>query len=223
MAAIIVVLIVGVIGYFWLTSDPKEIKERYKGKNVEQKNVIRYFLRTGCMARTMKDDEYETLIRKKVDSMNLKQRALDKHGLDLEQIKEIDPISFEGFVFDKSYSKKGTDGLWRASRYQVSWIFFSDNQVYFYQYTFNMDDDSKKESTDEYFYKDIVNFSTISETEEVELYDKNGNKTNTENIDTTMFQMVVPGDKVKCSLRRNDDEIESILKAMKNKLREKKN
>lgn len=34
-----------------------------------------------------------------------------------------------------------------------------------------MDEDSKKESTEEYFYKDITNFSTSSDTVEKEILD----------------------------------------------------
>ena len=223
MGGIIALLVLGAIGYLYLSSDPKWLKQIYKGKNDEQKKVIRYFLRQGLFARIMKDEEYDELVAKKVAALNIQQKALDKHGLDISQVSEIPPVLFEGYVFDKSWSKKGSDNLWRSSRYQTSCILFSDSQVYFYQYTFNLDDVSKKESTDEYFYKDIVNFSTTSETEEVPIYDSKGNKDKVENINTTRFQMVVPGDKVSCALDRNDEETERIIKAMKNKLREKKN
>lgn len=227
MGGIIALLVLVAVGYLYFSSDPKWLKQIYKGKNDEQKKVIRYFLRKGLLARIMKDEEYDELVTKKVASLNIQQKALDKHGLDIDQVKEIPPVVFEGYIFDKAYSKKGKDNLWRSSRYQVSCILFSDSQVYFYQYTFNFDDISKKETTDEYFYKDIVNFSTTSETEEVELLDQNGKKTGEEAINTTKFQMVVPGDKVSCALehnKRNDNggDFETIIKAMKNKLREKK-
>ncbi len=219
---IIILLVVAAIIFFKLKSDPKWLKEIYEGKDDEQKEVIRYFLREGCLASVMKDAEYDELLAGKIASINPKQKALDKHGLDIEQVNEIPPVNFEGYVFDDSaYVKKGEDDKWRSSKYQISWIFFSDTQVYFYQYTFNTDELSKREATDEYFYKDIVNFSTSSTSEEVKLYDKSG-KSQLKTVDTDKFQMVVPGDKVSCSMTKTA-ETDNIIKAMKNKLREKKN
>ncbi len=43
---------------------------------------------------------------------------------------------------------------------------FSDTQVYLYQYTLNMDEDSKKEITEEYSYKDVTSIATASDTVE---------------------------------------------------------
>ena len=154
MIAIIIVLLIAVAIYFKLKSDPAWIKELCKGKTDEQKKVIRYFVREGCLSSTMSDAEYDSLINSMATSMNFMQKALDKHGIDIDQVKEIPPVHFEGYVFDdKSYSKRGKDNLWRSSKYQITWIFFGDTQVYFYQYTFNLDETTKKEATDEYFYK----------------------------------------------------------------------
>lgn len=222
IAIIIIVLLIAVAIYFKLKSDPAWIKELCKGKTDEQKKVIRYFVREGCLSGTMSDAEYDSLINSMATSMNFMQKALDKHGIDIDQVKEIPPVHFEGYVFDnKSYAKKGKDNLWRSSKYQITWIFFGDTQVYFYQYTFNLDETTKKEATDEYFYKDIVNFSASSNTEEIVEYDKAGEK-KLRSVDSNIFQLVVPGDKLTCALQLND-ETENVIKGMKNKLREKKN
>lgn len=222
MVLVIILLIVAAaVVYFKLKSDPAWIKELCKGKTDEQKKVIRYFVREGCLSGTMSDAEYDSLVNSRATSIDFRQKALDKHGLDIDQVQEISPVHFEGYVFDnKSYAKKGEDNLWRSSKYQTTWIFFSDTQVYFYQYTFNMDETTKKESTDEYFYKDIVNFSSASSTEEVVEYNKSGEK-KLASVDSNIFQLVVPGDKISCALQLND-ETENVIKGMKNKLREKK-
>lgn len=222
MGFIVILLIIGAIIYFKMKQDPKWIKERTKGRSENEKKVIRYFLREGCLAGTISDEQYDQMVADKLSEFNFKEKALDKHGLDEEMVQEIPPVTFDGYVFDnKSYALRGKDGYWRSSKYQVTWIFFGESQVYFYQYTFNMDEAGKRESTEEYFYKDITNFSTASETEEVTSYDKNGSVTGHHQIETNIFQLVVPGDKIKCSMKLND-ETENIIKGMKNKLREKK-
>jgi hypothetical protein len=201
-----------------------------KGRTPEQQSVIKYFLADGgCFSKNMTDEAYETLVRNKVTSVNFKQKALDKIGLDESQVNEIPPVFFEGYIFDenKGLAKAGKDREWRSSIYQISWLFFSNTQVYVYQYTFNMDEDGKKEATEEYFYKDITNFSTSSDTIErpvaVEKGGCLGKKTELvrKTIETERFALVVPGDKFYCSLTKKQDT-EGVIQAMKAKLREKK-
>ncbi len=95
-------------------------------------------------------------------------------------------------------------------------MFFSSTQVYIYRHTFNLDEDKKNESTDEFFYKDVTSFSTSSETETAHgLGDKKFE------VETNKFCMVVPGDKMYVSMDGVEDS-ETIIQAMKQKLREKK-
>ena len=54
----------------------------------------------------MTDDEYLALVRRKRDSLNLKQKALSKIGLDEDELQEIPPIMFEGFTFKNAWSKR---------------------------------------------------------------------------------------------------------------------
>ncbi len=88
-----------------------------------------------------------------------------------------------------------------------------------------MDEDGKKESTEEYFYKDITNFSTSSDTIEKEVLDKincKGEAVYTrKNVDSNRFAIVVPGDKFYCSMEQSD-YTERAIQGMKAKLREKK-
>jgi hypothetical protein len=85
-----------------------------------------------------------------------------------------------------------------------------------------MDQDGKKEATEEYFYKDITNFSTSTDTVETPVYDKEQKKDILENIDSNRFALTVPGDKFYCSMEQND-YTERAIQGMKTMLREKKN
>lgn len=205
-----------------------EMKRALKGRTPDQQKVIKYFYGAGgCLSKGMTDEEYDAMLKSKIESINIKQKALNKIGLDESQVNEIEPVHFEGFVFDekKAYARLGKDRVWRSSAYQVSWIFFSDTQVYVYQYTFNMDEDGKKEATEEYFYKDITNFSTASDSVEKEVVDKvscTGKTTYVRtSVDSNRFALVVPGDKFYCSMEQNS-YTESAIQGMKAKLREKK-
>lgn len=214
--------------------DINEMNQRMKGRTPEQKKVIKYFYgEGGCLSFIspgLKDEDYDAMVKARVDSMNFKQKALSKIGLDESQVNEIEPVHFEGYWFDekKTLAKWGKDRLWRSSAYQVTWIFFSSAQIYVYQYTLNMDEDGKKEQTEEYFYRDITNFSTTSDTVEKYVLDKMGGCLGTgapiyarKNVDANRFAITVPGDKFLCSMDQND-YTERAIQGMKAKLREKK-
>lgn len=225
----IIVLVAIAALYVWYKkthyNDSPWVAKRIKGRNADQQAVIRYFCNDpACLSKKpISDSEYEQIIQKHLQSADFKKKALDKIGLDEDQVKEIEPVHFEGYVFDKkSLAKQGDDGQYRSSTYQVSWIFFSDTQVYIYQNSFCLDEDGRKEKTEEYFYKDITNFSTSSETNEVAQYDKKEDKTVLVNVDENRFAVTVPGDKFYCSLEQSD-YTERAIQGMKAKLREKKN
>lgn len=228
MVVLIILLIAAAFVYFKWLRDPKVVRDRCKNRTEEQKKVIRYFMRDGCLAfGLLKDEEYDDLVAKKAKSMDFKQKALNKIGLDESELQEIEPVTFEGFYIDpknptKTFFKWGKDKKWRSSAYQISWLFFSSSQVYLYQYTLNLDEDGKKELTEEYFYKDITNFQTISDTVETSVWDKKKDKFVLENVDKNHFAITVPGDKFLCSMEQND-YTERAVQAMKAKLREKKN
>lgn len=167
------------------------------------------------MAKNISDDEYATMVASKRDSMNLRAKALKKIGLDEEEVNEIPPVMFQGYTFKNAYAKKRGNGNWVASNYEVTWIFFSSTQIYVYKCMFSMDEDKTKETTLEYFYKDVTAFSTSSEAEKAKI---NGHD---EEIETEKFTLVVPGDKLYVSMGDIEDA-DSIIQAMKQKLREKK-
>ena len=209
------------------------LKEKLKGKTPDQEKVIRYFMQAkkGCFGKLMTDEEYDQLIADYLAKNGyFKQKAIDKIGLDESEISLIEPVCIKGFHFDSkdAYSRCGKDLRWRSSAYQVSWLFFSETQVYLYQYTFNFDENGKKEASEEYFYKDVVNFSSAEDTVEKQYWVAKGClKTTpslvTRTVDTVRRAIVVPGDKMYCCATVEDDSFENSIKGMRSLLREKKN
>lgn len=223
----IVVLLTGLYIWWRMTNynDSAYVSKRIQGRTEDQKAVIRYFCNEPtCLSKEpISDAEYDAMVKAILAQNDYRAKALAKIGLDEDQVKEIEPVHFEGYQFDKnSFSKQGVDGKYRSSKYQVSWLFFSATQVYLYQNTFNMDEDGKKEYTEEYFYKDITNFSTSTDTVETSFYDAKEKKGVLKNVDSNRFALTVPGDKFYCSMDQND-YTEAAIQGMKAMLRDKKN
>lgn len=112
------------------------------------------------------DEEYDASVASELNGLQAK--ALNKLGVDEDEVKEIDPISFDGYVYRGiSEAKKGKDGLWRTNKYEAVMLFFSENEVHCYTYNFDTISQKHTEATDVYFYKDIVTVSTASDTVKV--------------------------------------------------------
>lgn len=221
MGVYLVMVIIIVAAYVWYSQvynspNAKAVRKLTRGKNEEQTKTIEYFCKEGCMTKTISDEEYLDMVRRKRDSMDFKQKALTKTGLDEEEVSEIAPAMFEGFVYKNAYAKQNASGEWVSSAYQVSWIFFSSTQIFLYSYTFNMDEDKKNERTDEFFYKDVTSFSTLSESDTA-----HGLGGNTFEVTSEQFAMVVPGDKLFMAMG-DIQNADAIIQGMKQKLREKK-
>ena len=179
-----------------------------KGLNADQQQIIHYFYdERGCLKKGISDAEFDANKERQISAINFKTMGLKKLGLDEEQVKEIDPIMLIGPVYT-SDSRRGADGVYRYSEYEITYIFCSSDQVYAYKYTLKLDSSAKTENTEEYFYKDITNFTTSDELKD--------------EIKITVFKIVVPGGKFQCSMVPND-ETEGKIQALKAKLREKKN
>lgn len=219
MGGLLVIIIIAAVVYYtkvYNSPNARAVRVLCQGKTPDQQKAIEYFCKEGCMTKTITDDEYLSMVRAKRDSLNLRQKALSKVGLDEDEVSEIPPASFEGFVYKNAYAKKRANGNWISSSYQVAWLFFSSTQIYIYRCTFNMDEDKKTESTDEFFYKDVTSFSTSSETETA-----HGMGSTRFEVDSNKFKMVVPGDQIFVSMD-GVSNAEDIIQAMKQKLREKK-
>lgn len=192
-----------------------------RGATPDQKRAIKYFIPdTGCagLFGGVKDEEYDAIVNSLRNSCNSYQRAIDKIGLDEDELKEIPPVYLYGYE-DSPFSKTTLAGAYRTNLYSVSHLFFSSTQVYLYQLVFNTMKNERSERTEEYFYKDITNFSTS--TDMVESF-RSGGCLGTPakvSVEVQRFSLVVHGDKFTCATYGN---IDPQVKAMKNKLREKK-
>jgi len=198
--------------------DKATLKLLKKGKSREHQKVLDYFLLEGCFAKSISDSDYLSLVHSKRDSLKLRQTALNKIGIDEDELQEVPPATMEGFVYDKAWAKKQASGNWVSSTYEVAWIFCSSTQVYMYRCRFLLDEDKKSEYTDEFFYKDVTSISTSSDHEEIKNKDKSGKSIE---VESHKFVMVVPGDKLFVSLDQVDNA-EAIIQGLKQKLREKK-
>jgi len=94
--------------------------------------------------------------------------ALRKLGIELDEVTEHEPISFYGYYFAPLVSpivcRRGNDGRFRSSNYNVAMLFFSESQVFCCHHRFSLIADEQQTQTDEFFYSDIVSVSTASET-----------------------------------------------------------
>lgn len=224
MWIVIIILVIG--GYIYLKgiSEPAELKELIQGRPQQQQDVIKYFFgKGGFLTKRITDAEYDNIVANTIKESNFKQKALAKIGLDESQVNEIEPVHFEGWLFGKNvgWAKYGLDNKARSSAYQITWLFFSSSQVYIYKHTIHFDKDDKREATEEYFYKDITNFSTITDTVEQSFWNNNLKKYEVKNVVSNDFAITVPGDKFYCSMEQND-YTERAIQGMKAKLREKK-
>lgn len=223
---ILIVIVVAFVAFkifYAPDSQATKIVLKQQTRTEEQKKVIRYFLNEkGCLYdHRMKDGEYDAIVANYINQDH-RSKALSRIGLDEDELKEIEPICFHGYDFSRAYARKGSDGLWRSSSYQISWLFFSANQVYLYQETINFDCDEKRTSTEELFYKDVTSFSATTETEEIiDSYNADGTEKHA-NVESNKFKIVVPGDKFFAAMQLTPEN-ERAIQGMKNKLREKKN
>lgn len=209
--------------------DKREVKKLCKGRSADQQEIIHYFYdERGCMKKGIPDTNFDSNKDRQIAALNLKNKALNKLGVDEDQVKEVEPICLVGPVYNKGVRRRGVDNINRYSVNQITYIFCSSDQVYVYQYTINLDSDEQKERAEEYFYKDITNFTTIDDTEEFEFeVTKGGCMPVTENqrikVDTNRFKIAIPGDEPFICAMVPNEETEGQIQALKAKLREKKN
>lgn len=213
------------------------------GKTREQKRVIDFFAdyygasAGGCLKKItgMKLDEYERMVLDRCDALNIKQRALQRIGLDESEISEINPISLYSYVYtpaeieNKDVLVKISGNVAVTSKYEVTWLFFSLNQIYAYTIEFDMISDEMIEDVQEFFYSDITCFETVNHLVEDIKFDIRGclktkgclNSTVKNNYIVDTFRITVPGKEFSVSMRNSGDQFSSI-QAAKAMLREKK-
>lgn len=219
-----------------------KLEELLKNKSASEQIAIRYFnsvpIKSGCFGKTFATDtDYLNIVNEQIGSLeSRKTRALSRLGVDEDQVCEIPPVCFQGF--SKLDDVDGIDNAWLlvtanghlvTPTKELTWIFFGNEQVYVYKVRIDTCDNSlKSERTQEYFYKDVTAFASSSDSIRVKFKNvKKGCGSEKDeyldrNADEESFRIVVPGEIFKCPLSPEDDN-ESKISAMKQKLREKKN
>lgn len=193
----------------------KIIKER--GYTPEQAECYKYFcLDRGCFTKVISDEQYNQMVNTRLDKLNKEDIALDKLGIDIDQVKEIPPVNLTGFNFEAAYVQKQENGTFVSSKYDLIWLFFSDVQIYIYTCQFNMLSSAIKESTEEYFYKDVTAFKTSTE----DATDEDNKPL--PNVQFNKFSVIVPGTKLQVGVTKLESFSDTI-NGIKQKLREKKN
>ena len=213
------------------TAKQQEMAMLLRGKNSEQQAIIKFFYGAsgGCTGQGMTAEQYHAKVIARRNSLNTKAMALRKLGIDEEEVQEIEPVSFEGYVFnDKQDNLVARSGMntWVSSEYMITWLFFGDKELFIYQYAFNMISDSKRENTMQYFYQDVTNFTSASETYQKIVAESSGCMGKSQYMQVSAnadeFKIVVPGDTLRCSMSPTN-ETDAAIRGMRNKLREKKN
>ena len=190
------------------------------GRTAEQKRVIKYFTPTGCINTSgLTNKGYDKIVQNRLQSLNAKENALARLGIDESQVIEIPPIYFDGYVFNSDVLCKFTGEESVTSAYQFTWLFFGNTQIYAYQYTFHTDSLLTEEKTFEVFYKD-VSMSMKGVNGEEKLTTK-GCVTEYKPIKFDSFELYVQGDSFRCTCRRTEYTDRAIA-AMLMKIREKK-
>lgn len=164
------VVLAGISGGASKSADKRALNLFKKGKSPEQKRVIDFFLdvKSGCNSngcrnfmsgssiKKMTMDGYLDLVQTKCNALGSKERAIAKIGLDESQIQEIAPIMLASFVYDDDVLLKVENQVAVSTQYSITWIFFSETQIYTYKYIFDTTSDDTWEITNDFFYTDVT-------------------------------------------------------------------
>lgn len=168
--------------------------------------------------KVMTDSEYEALVNKKIESMNIEQLGLEKLGLDPDQVKEIRPIILRDKVINKDYSftvRNSVDYSLHSSTQHVTYLYFTDEQLFVYKVQFDMCCNIQDEYTSEFFYKDICDVSSHTSRNILKYEDYQFE------YSTVTLDIIATNSEIGFVLDGDNENVGSI-QAMKQKIREKK-
>ena len=209
------------------------LKLMQRGRTEEQQAIIKYFLSEGgCLSSftVMKDKDFDKLLYDAVSSIDMKERALAKLGLDPTQVGDVNPIFLDGYYFDLDEVEKGNillktgrDDLTRCSSYELTCLLFGREQLYAYSYKFSMINLEVLEEASEFFYNAIDSVEIDTRVTEKLLTGKGCMGALNWRYETSTFltlKVSVPGNSFICSLR---PENEQSLMGLKHLIRDRKN
>ena len=106
-------------------------------------------------------------------------------------------------------------------------MFFGEDQLYVYNHSFDTTDETRQDTTQEYFYKDVTAFATNSDSWQKKVWVQEGKgcsqtkELQDKQVNEELFRIVVPGEVFACAYSDDGTAVAKIA-AMKQKLREKK-
>ena len=100
-------------------------------------------------------------------------RAFDKLGISAEEVSMVEPLRLWGYRFawpsvlgdeadNMAMWRLGKDGEWRTSEVAHTIFYFGEHSVYCYEVIASLVGRAAKETTEEYYYTDIVSVKTDS-------------------------------------------------------------
>jgi hypothetical protein len=177
----------------------------------------------GCFPKKHKyvsDADYDEIVANIVKRVDPEARGLERLVLDKSQVEKT--IPFSNYAYGPRI-KFGEDGKFRSSLYEVTYLFFTQNEIAAYQLTLSSDWEKHDEQTFEYHYKDITALSTETTQKDVLVEDEKGGKKKEYRTVKNTFKITVPNDSFEVSLgNKPTAEEEDAIQGMKALLREKK-
>lgn len=165
--------------------------------------------------------------------------ALNKWGIEDEEVGFADPIIFRGWAYagasdtgrrtmsdviaDKLFDVEGKDKKWRSPVMEIHVFAFSEDMVHYYAKYISLVSDATQEKTDEFFYKDIVSAKTETINKPA-MAMKAGVPIPVpgKNVKWDCFTLTTTGGtSVACSVR-DSDTADTSVKAMRTLLKQKK-
>lgn len=170
---------------------------------------------TTAPKKLMTDDEFEALVNAKIESLNIGQLGLERLGLDVDQVREIRPIVLRDKVIDETSLIVQEGYSLHSSTQYVTYLYFTDEQLFVYKIQFDMCCSMQDEWTSEFFYQDICDVSSHT----------SRNILKGENFEfeysTVAFNIIASNSSIGFDMAGDNEKIGSI-QAMKQKIREKK-
>lgn len=167
--------------------------------------------------KLMTDAEFEQLVDAKIEAMNIAQLGLDKLGLDSDQVKEIHPIILRDKAITdtslKVYNEK--DHSVHSSTQYVTYLYFTDDQLFVYKIQFDMCCNMQDEWAHEFFYKDICDIQSYTH-KNILNFDKFEHE-----YSSVAFSIISTNSQIGFEIDGDNENVGSI-QAMKQKIREKK-
>ena len=167
--------------------------------------------------KLMSSKEYEELVDRKLEELNVPKLGMERLGLDPDEVREIAPVMLR----DKSLTKTSLkvydqeDGTLHSSTQYVIMLYFTDEQLLVYKIEFDMCCNQQTEWTSEFFYKDICDVSVHASENVLSV---GGTSFNYGTVD---FEVITANSKVGFVMNGKNPEVNSV-RAMRQKIRERK-